>query len=60
MRHMMTFYLNDDKIADDFIIQQLRKEKNISSLVRGLLYTYYKELKPYAIEKENSQLAKER
>ena len=59
MRHMMTFYLNDDKIADDFIIQELKKEKNISALVKGLLFNYYKELKPYAILQE-SQVTKER
>ena len=59
MRHMMTFYLNDEKIADDFIIRELKQESNISALVRGLLYNYYKELKPYAINKE-SQVTKER
>lgn len=59
MRHMLTFYLNDDKIVDNFIIQELRKEKNISALVKGLLFNYYKELKPYAINKE-SQVTKER
>lgn len=50
MRHQMCFYLNDDKISDDFIIENLKKEKNISGLIKGLLYHYYKEIKP--IEKK--------
>ena len=41
------FYLNPGKITDDYIIQQLKDEDNLSRLVKGLLYVYYKEIKPY-------------
>ena len=53
MRHQMNFYLNDDNIIDAFIILELKKERNISGLVKSLLWTYYKEVKPYGILKES-------
>ena len=31
------FYLNPDKISDSYIIDQLKTEKNLSGLVKGLL-----------------------
>ena len=48
MRHQLNFYLNDDNITDDFIIQNLKKERNISGLVKSLLWDYYKTMKPFA------------
>lgn len=41
------FYLNPGKIFDDFLIKQLSKEKNLSGLVKSLLWVYYKEVDPY-------------
>lgn len=56
------FYLNDEKITDDFIIKELRKEKNKSALIKSLLWNYYKELAPFAKTQEASteELTKER
>ena len=56
MRHQLHFYLNDDKITDDFIIQEIKKESNLSNLIKSLLYVYYKELKPYG-ERKTEDLA---
>ena len=58
MIRQLNFYLNDDKITDDFIIQELKKEKNRSGLIKALLWNYYKELAPFAKTKEqlNEQL----
>ena len=41
------FYLNPDKVTDAFVIEQLRTETNMSGLIKGLLYIYYKDIKPY-------------
>ena len=50
------FYLNPGKITDDFIINELKEEKNLSRLVKGLLYVYYKEIKPYGERKIDESL----
>lgn len=48
------FYLNPDKISDAYLIEQLKTEKNLSGLVKGLLYSYYKYANPYAAKLENA------
>ena len=48
------FYLNPDKISDAYLIEQLKTEKNLSGLVKGLLYSYYKYANPYAANLENA------
>ena len=48
------FYLNPDKISDAYLIEQLKTEKNLSGLVKGLLYSYYKYSNPYAAKLENA------
>ena len=48
------FYLNPDKVSDAYIIEQLKTEKNLSGLVKGLLYSYYKYSNPYAAKLENA------
>ena len=53
------FYLNPGKITDDFIINELKEEKNLSRLVKGLLYVYYKEIKPYGERKIDESLKEE-
>jgi hypothetical protein len=54
------FYLNDDKISDNFIIEKLNQERNVSGLIKGLLFSFYKDNEPYAREKENAMNTKER
>ena len=49
------FYLNPDKISDSYIIDQLKTEKNLSGLVKGLLYSYYKYSNPYGVKLENAK-----
>ena len=59
MRHTLTFYLNDDNITDDFIIKELKTEKNVSGLVKSLLWDYYKYSKPYVQTKEQTKMNNE-
>ena len=54
------FYLNPDKVSDSYIIEQLKNEKNLSGLVKGLLYSYYKYSNPYGVKLENVTEEKER
>ena len=49
------FYLNPDKVSDAYIIEQLKTEKNLSGLVKGLLYSYYKYSNPYAYKYKSIQ-----
>ena len=53
------FYLNPDKISDAYLIEQLKTEKNLSGLVKGLLYSYYKYSNPYAAKLENANEERE-
>lgn len=53
------FYLNPDKISDAYLIEQLKTEKNLSGLVKGLLYSYYKYSNPYAAKLENANKERE-
>lgn len=53
------FYLNPDKISDAYLIEQLKTEKNLSGLVKGLLYSYYKYANPYAAKLENANEERE-
>lgn len=53
------FYLNPDKISDAYLIEQLKTEKNLSGLVKGLLYAYYKYSNPYAAKLENANEERE-
>ena len=53
------FYLNPDKISDAYLIDQLNTEKNLSGLVKGLLYSYYKYSNPYAAKLENANEERE-
>ena len=53
------FYLNPDRVSDAYIIEQLKTEKNLSGLVKGLLYSYYKYANPYAAKLENANEERE-
>ena len=53
------FYLNPGKITDDFLIKELKEEKNLSGLVKGLLWVYYKEVKPFGDKTIESVLTKQ-
>ena len=53
------FYLNPDRVSDAYLIEQLKNEKNLSGLVKGLLYSYYKYSNPYATKLENANEKRE-
>ena len=53
------FYLNPDKVSDAYLIEQLKTEKNLSGLVKELLYSYYKYSNPYAAKLENANEERE-
>lgn len=53
------FYLSPAKVTDSYIIEQLKTEKNLSGLVKGLLYSYYKYSNPYAAKLENANEERE-
>ena len=54
MQKQFHFYLNDEKITDSFLIRELAKENNLSGLVKGLLYDYYKTMKIIEVEQEHT------
>lgn len=53
------FYLNPGKITDDFLIKELKEEKNLSGLVKALLWNYYKDIKPFGDAFSDSVLTKQ-
>lgn len=49
------FYLNPDKIKDAYLLDQIKKEKNLSGLVKNLLYNYYKYSNPFAAKLKDAK-----